>query len=644
MEFLAATKDGLMIMDMMSVDPPSDVQGNYKTGKCADGSVCKVVATLPTPPNAFGHAWSTDGMFLASCCDEGIRVYDAENKYALVIELEKVAPDVGGRAGGVRNQRFSPNNNFLVTYEKWDPLYPENVHVWGLSGDVAGKRLYSCILKGYTSGALPVEIVSWTGDEKTCLELSPGRGIILRPGDLSQDQDGDAKEVLIAEKGAAYGVVSPKPQKDNWHVAVFIPESGGMVARVAVYHLDNPSKPTVEVHLPSKVKDAVIKWSSEGTSLLVLASSDVDESGASYFGTTYLYWLKPESKAPVQIYGSKDGQVQDITWSPTANEFLVIVGFQPATVALHSGMTGKLTSNLGNSRRNTLKYNPHGRFVAVGGFGTLPGDLDFFDRSKEETVCSLRAALTVLCDWAPDGRHFLCATIAPRMNEGNQISIYRYTGELVCQIEYKPDQVEARHEDTGAGARTKTQALLFWSSWRPDTSKKYEDRPATPPRAGVRRKKGLPDSTASVPQANSAGAYRAGGAAQAASGGLVAAMMRGEINVPTNSEDGERWKVGEAKPLEEWEIRKMEKQRKKDMEEKEAAEKEATKQAIKGIEQAEKDKKKKLKALKEQLSKLDELKEKDWDELTEEDDKALEQEVELRQQITDLEKELKISG
>ena len=25
----------------------------------------------------------------------------------------------------------------------------------------------------------------------------------------------------------------------------------------------------------------------------------------------------------------------------------------------------------GNSRRNTLKYNPHGRFVAVGGFGTV---------------------------------------------------------------------------------------------------------------------------------------------------------------------------------------------------------------------------------------------------------------------------------
>lgn len=42
--------------------------------------------------------------------------------------------------------------------------------------------------------------------------------------------------------------------------------------------------------------------------------------------------------------------------------------------------------------------------MAVAGFGTLPGDLDFYDRSKDETVASLRAALTVDCSWFADGR------------------------------------------------------------------------------------------------------------------------------------------------------------------------------------------------------------------------------------------------
>merc|ERR1719159_48390 len=168
-----------------------------------------------------------------------------------------------------------------------------------------------------------------------------------------------------------------------------------------------------------------------------------------------------------QICGAKEGLVQDLVWSPTKNEFAVIVGMLPATVALYDGKTGKLLSTLGSSRRNTLKWNPFGRFLAVGGFGTLPGDLDFFDRSCEETVSSLRAALTVECAWSPDGKEFLACTVAPRMNEGNQLSVYRYTGEMLFKIDFKPQFVEARHEDTGAGARTKTQALLFAASWRP---------------------------------------------------------------------------------------------------------------------------------------------------------------------------------
>jgi len=136
---------------------------------------------------------------------------------------------------------------------------------------------------------------------------------------------------------------------------------------------------------------------------------------------------------------------------------------------------------------------------------------ELHSRSKEETISSLRAALTVDCDWAPDGRHFLTGTVAPRMNEGNQISIYRYTGERVLQIEYKPAIIEGRHEDTGAGARTKTQALLYATSWRPVADRNaYEDKPASP-RPGAKRQKGLPDATAAAPSSN-APAYRPRGA------------------------------------------------------------------------------------------------------------------------------------
>jgi len=643
MEFLAATKDGIIIYDALSVSK-EDKAADWAAGHGAEGVSVKVIATLPSPPNAFGHAWSTDGALLASVCDEGVRIYDAVKGYKEVRVLPKVAPDVGGRTGGVRTLQFSPQSNFMVTYEKWDPQYPDNVHSWALTGDRAGQKCYTSVLKGYSSGALPVEVVSWTFDEAFCLMFVPGQGISVREGDISkleEDEEGEAPARMIAEKNVANYVAAPAQHKGACYVSCYIPEgSSGMSARVAVYHLSDVSKPVAELHLPAKVKDCRMLWNSEGTALLALASSDVDETGSSYFGTTYLYWLTPEGgKAKqTQIYGAKDGQVQDLCWSPSANEFVVVVGMLPATVALHDGKTGKLASTLGVTRRNTLKWNPFGRFIAVGGFGTLPGDLDFFDRSKEETVSTLRAALTVNCQWAPDGRHFIAATVAPRMNEGNQLSIYRYTGEKTLRMDYVPAHVEARHEDTGAGARTKTQALLFQASWRPDGTKQYEDRPASPPRPGERRKKGLPDGSQAKAAAPAGGAYRPRGEAS----GSVAAMMRGEVDLPMPSagesgRSGGGWDYTEPPKLQEWEIRKIERDRKKEAEKKAQEEKDQEKAAIKSIEKAEKDGKKRIKEIKKQLEEVEQAKEKDWDEMTEEDEGLLEAEVGLRNELAELE-------
>ena len=37
----------------------------------------------------------------------------------------------------------------------------------------------------------------------------------------------------------------------------------------------------------------------------------------------------------------------------------------------------------------------------------------------------------VTCSWAPDGRHFLTATIAPRLRVDNALFVYKYNGLLV---------------------------------------------------------------------------------------------------------------------------------------------------------------------------------------------------------------------
>lgn len=208
----------------------------------------------------------------------------------------------------------------------------------------------------------------------------------------------------------------------------------------------------------------------------------------------------------------------------------------------------------------------------------------------------------------------------------------------MLKMEFKPDHVEGRHADTGGGARTKTQALLYTASWRPDGSKKYEDRAASPPRAGTRRKKGLEDtSQVTASAASGSGAYRPKGAM---GGGSVAAMMRGDVDIPPVEArtNGDKWDINETKKLEEWEIRKLEKEAKKVAEQKAKGEEEKVKQAIRDIEQGEKNAKKRLKEVKKLLEELEKLKDKAWDELTDEDELALEGEIGLREELADLEK------
>mmetsp|Transcript_63010 Transcript_63010/g.150103 ORF Transcript_63010/g.150103 Transcript_63010/m.150103 type:complete len:638 (+) Transcript_63010:78-1991(+) len=630
MEFYAVTTQGIIIMDASTIGQSSiqaDGWRDWTKGLASDGLEAKVVATIPSPASAFCHTWSADGSLLASVCDEGARVFDATNAYKQVCELPRVQENVEGRQGGVRNLQFSPMMNFMVIYEKWEPGL-DNVHVWDIRNKEEPKRLHDCLLKAYASGDLPVEMVKWTFDESVAVEFVPGEGIRIWEPDFSNGAD----TKMIPEKAAAHFQLSPKATDGACYVAIYVPEHSGRVARCLVYHLKNLAKPTTEILFPPQVKGCKIYWNCEGTALLALASSDVDPTGHSYFGTTYLYWAKADGKAKKEIYSAQDGLVQDLAWSPTKNEFMVIVGMLPATVRLHDGATGAESSTLGSSRRNTLCWNPFGRFIAVGGFGTLPGDVDFFDRSTEETLCSLRAALTVNCSWSPDGRMFLSATVAPRMNEGNQISIYQHTGEQLIQFLYKPEHIEGRHEDTGAGARTKTQAILYASGWRPGQEVNFEDRPATP-RPGQKRKKGLP---VEEKKPVAAAAWKPRGES---GGSLVAAMMRGEISTPEPSKGS--WDTGpEVKQLEDWEVRKLERERKKAEEQRLKDEEEARKQAIRDVEKELKGSKKELKELKQQLEDLQKLKDKDWDELTEEDEESLDKEQEILTRIAQLEKSL----
>jgi translation initiation factor 2A len=69
-----------------------------------------------------------------------------------------------------------------------------------------------------------------------------------------------------------------------------------------------------------------------------------------------------------------DGPIHSIAWSPNSKEFLAIHGTMPAKATLFDHRANPIYS-FPPAPRNSVSYSPHGRFVAIGGFGNLKGDV-----------------------------------------------------------------------------------------------------------------------------------------------------------------------------------------------------------------------------------------------------------------------------
>lgn len=87
--------------------------------------------------------------------------------------------------------------------------------------------------------------------------------------------------------------------------------------------------------------------------------------------------------------------------------------------------------DFGMAPHNFILFNPQGRLVALAGFGNLAGKIDIFDRRTLAKVITIEAPNTSFCDWSPDGRFLLTATLSPRLRVDNGIKIWHCSGPLI---------------------------------------------------------------------------------------------------------------------------------------------------------------------------------------------------------------------
>ncbi|KAI1849835.1 hypothetical protein JX265_012301 [Neoarthrinium moseri] len=373
--------------------------------------------------------YSPCGRYLAWATNETVAVVDASAGHVItavpVVQIYEVA--------------FSPRGTYFSTWER--PSKDENgdatknLKIWRTVEELpegAEKQPIGRFVQKSQAGWN----LQYTSDEKFCARSVTNEVQFYESHDLT----------TVWNKLRVEGVTDFALAPGTSHnVAVFVPERKGQPAAVKVFNVPQFHSPISQKTF-FKGDKVQMKWNSVGSSLIVLAQTDVDKSNKSYYGETTLYLLYANGGFDARITLDKEGPIHDVTWSPNGKEFGVIYGYMPAKTTIFNQRAVAMHS-FQLAPRNTIIFSPTGRFVLVAGFGNLAGQIDVYDMDKDfRKICTIESGNPSVCQWSPDSRYIMTATTSPRLRVDNGVKLWHVGGSIM----YNEDMVE-----------------LYNVSWRP---------------------------------------------------------------------------------------------------------------------------------------------------------------------------------
>jgi len=397
---------------------------------------------LPDGDVALFFKYSDNGTHMVVVDPARVRVYLCDT-YAEKL----VIPEAG-----VTHAYFSPLGSYLVTWQRpTKELSENNMKLWSVEQGIliAGWKLRH---------QLSWPTIQWSADELVT-------GALLQIGKVSFYAGANFSVPVQSITSPGLAMFSIAPGKSPYKVAVFIPEKGTTPGTVSIYTYPRVDKPAVSKTFFADSID--ISWNTTGSAMLLTVNQDIDQTGKSYYGKKGLFYLQSNGNFDARVTGES---IHDVKWNPNGMEFSVVYGDMPdPKISLFDTKCQK-TADLAESgeARNTLYYDPKGRILCVGGFGSLSGNMDFWDLTGAQVrkIGSANSFSSAYHEWCPDSFHFLTGVVAPRMRVGNCIKIFNYNGELV----YSEDIPE-----------------LFEVRWRPQSVDIYPVLPISAPNPQARK-------------------------------------------------------------------------------------------------------------------------------------------------------------
>ncbi|KAJ5930696.1 hypothetical protein N7466_006189 [Penicillium verhagenii] len=358
-------------------------------------------------------AYSPCGRYYAWASPERVTVVDAYGG-----NIVSTIP-----ADNVFELGFSPLGTYLITWQRptkdANGDATKNLKVWRAVDDE------NTIVGQYVQKSQTGWNLQYTPDEKLCARVVTNEVQFYQSDNLSTVWN------KLRVEGVADFALSPG---QTHSIAVFIPERKGQPAQVKVFIVPQFNAPVSQKSF-FKGDKVQLKWNASGTTVIVLAQTEVDRTGKSYYGETTLYLLSANGAFDSRIDLDKEGPIHDVSWNPNSKEFGVVYGYMPAKTTIFN-MRGVPKHDFPLSPRNTILFSPHGRFVLVAGFGNLAGQMDLYDLDKNyHKITTVEASNASVCSWSPDGQFILTATTSPRLRVDNGVRLWHVSGGLMYNEE-----------------------------------------------------------------------------------------------------------------------------------------------------------------------------------------------------------------
>lgn len=360
--------------------------------------------------NCKAYTFSKDGTLFAWGNGERINVINVTTKELLhSFDLPKAVC-----------LEFSPKNTILAT---WQPYTTSKDGAAGIPNLQLYDMKTGTCLKSFIQKKMQNWCPSWSEDETLC-----ARNVNNEVHFFENNNFNTIANKLHLKKINDF-VLSPGPQP--YKVAVYVPGSKGAPSFVRLYQYPNFDGPHAALANKSffKADKVTMLWNKKATAVLVIASTEVDKTGASYYGEQTLHYIATNGESAV-VQLPKNGPIYDVVWNSSSTEFCAVYGFMPAKATIFN-LKCDPVFDFGTGPRNAAYYSPHGHILVLAGFGNLRGQMEVWDVKNYKLISKPVASDSTYFAWCPDGEHILTATCAPRLRVNNGYKIWHYTGSVL---------------------------------------------------------------------------------------------------------------------------------------------------------------------------------------------------------------------